>query len=280
MEVQWPAKLDLFGLGVSPVDYEDTVNHVARAAKAGEPAVVSCHAVHAVVTISRDKQLLSLANDFEIITPDGQPVRWALNLLHGARLRDRVYGPELMQRLLERAANDELAIYLYGGSESSLAKLENNIRNDFAGLKIAGTHSPPFRDLTDAEMNEVAERINASGADIVFIGLGCPKQDAFAAAQKHRIKGVQICVGAAFDFHAGTKPMAPRWMQASGLEWLYRLYCEPQRLLRRYFETNTLFLIYLFKALLLKILGVSPLDHSKNNDMPSKSCLKSNTRVI
>lgn len=278
MEVRWPAKFDLFGLGVSCVDYDQVEEHVAQAIHSQEKAVVSCHAVHAVVTISQDDQLREAANNFEIITPDGQPVRWALNMLYGTKLKDRVYGPELMSRLLDRAAEHGHSVFLYGGSPETLEKLADNIQQDRPDLEIAGTLSPPFRELSSEELEEVAQNINNSGADLVFIGLGCPKQDAFAATQKNHINAVQICVGAAFDFHAGTKPMAPKWMQANGLEWLYRLASEPKRLFRRYFETNSIFVWCLLKALVSKKLGYGAKPHENSSHIAPS--LKSNSRVV
>ncbi|MCM2375147.1 WecB/TagA/CpsF family glycosyltransferase [Aporhodopirellula aestuarii] len=213
-----------------------------------QAAIVSCHAVHAITTISGEECLRKQANDFAMITPDGQPVRWALNLLYKAKLKERVYGPELMQRVIKSAVENDLPIYLYGGTPDSLQQLETNLLANHPGLKIAGSESPPFRPLSEQEMIETAERINSSESRIVFIGLGCPKQDKFAAAQAHRIQAVQVCVGAAFDFHAGIKPMAPEWMQRYGLEWLFRLKCEPHRLWKRYLVTNSVFCMRLLVA--------------------------------
>ena len=243
--IEWPTKVDLFGIGVSPTNYQEAVEATINAANRGSAGVVSCHAVHAVVTASTDADLKDMVNTFEMITPDGQPVRWALNLLHRASLRDRVYGPELTLRLCERAATEGVSVYLYGGSPDVIEKLQVRLRQDFPGLQIAGYESPPFRALSPAEDAEMVERINASGAGLVFIGLGCPKQDVFAYEHRDKIRAVQICVGAAFDFHAGVKPMAPAWMQRNGLEWLYRLLREPGRLWRRYLVTNTIFVVML-----------------------------------
>lgn len=248
----WPEKHSLFGLLVSAVEYDQALECIVHAATHRNPAIVSCHAVHAVVTLSSDRELCEQANQFAMITPDGQPVRWALNSLYGTKLNDRVYGPELMWRISRACEEKELFVYLYGGSESTLAKLESNLRTAFPKLKIAGAKSPPYRELSEDELKTVADEINDSGAHIVFIGLGCPKQDKFAAAQAQRIQAVQICVGAAFDFHANSKPMAPAWMQRSGLEWLFRLACEPRRLFTRYLSTNTIFVFRFFKALIFK----------------------------
>jgi len=246
----WPIKRNLFGLNVSCVEYDEAVRCIIAAAKANRRAIISCHSVHAVISISQDDSLRGEANRFAMIAPDGQPVRWALNLLYKANLRERVYGPELMRRVLRQATVEELPIYLYGGTPDSLAKLEQNLIAEFAGLILAGSESPPFRTLTDDEMNEAAQRINRSGASLLFIGLGCPKQDRFAANQAARINPVQLCVGAAFDFHARVKPMAPNWMQNRGLEWMFRLWCEPRRLWKRYVVTNSQFCIRLLIAYL------------------------------
>jgi exopolysaccharide biosynthesis WecB/TagA/CpsF family protein len=241
-EIAWPATYDLFGVRVAATNYGEIVDTIAAAATARVPAVVSLHAVHAIIEATRDPVLLAKVNRFEAVLPDGQPVRWALNHLHGLKLTDRVYGPELTLHLCARAAEDGIPIYLYGSMPEVLERLQQNLQAMFPDLQIAGADSPPFRTLTPQEDADVVRRINESGAGIVFIGLGCPKQDHFAADHADRIGAVQVCVGAAFDFHAGTKPMAPQWMQRRGLEWLYRLTREPGRLWRRYLQTNSAFL--------------------------------------
>ena len=164
-----------------------------------------------------------------------------LNRLYGVGLRDRVYGPEMMGHVCRRAAEEGVSIYLYGSTTDVLAKLCENLKNRFPDLGIAGVESPPFRSLTAQEEDEMVGRLNGSGAGIIFVGLGCPKQDYFAARYRDRLHAVQLCVGAAFDFHAGTKATAPRWMQRRGLEWLFRLWQEPGRLWKRYLITNTVF---------------------------------------
>jgi len=248
--VIWPRKVDLLGVHVSPTDYDGAASAILQAAHRGDSATVSCHAVHAIVTSSCDATLRDQVNSFDMITPDGQPVRWALNLLHRAGVKDRVYGPELTVHLCRRAAEEGVSIYLYGGSPEVVEKLRSNLIKRHPGLQVAGYESPPFRALSPEEDQAVVDRINASGAGIVFIGLGCPKQDVFAYEHRGRIKAVQVCVGAAFDFHAGVKPMAPRWMQRRGVEWFYRLVKEPSRLWRRYLVTNTIFVAKLTAAIL------------------------------
>jgi N-acetylglucosaminyldiphosphoundecaprenol N-acetyl-beta-D-mannosaminyltransferase len=245
----WPRKLDLFGVGVTPTTYDDAVDLIVAAAERRESAIVACQAVHAVVTACQDPALRERVNSFELVAPDGQPVRWALNWLHGAGLTDRVYGPELMLRLCKEACRRGVSVYLYGGTHAVLDLLVRRLLADFPDLCISGAEAPPFRRLTAEEDEEAIARIDRSGAGIVFIGLGCPKQDHFAYEHRSRIHAVQVCVGAAFDFHAGVKPMAPRWMQQHGLEWLFRLASEPRRLAWRYLKTNTVFVWKLASAM-------------------------------
>ena len=246
--MHWPRKYDLFGVQVSATSYEEATQLILEAARNRIPAIVSAHAAHAVVTASNDPDLQTKVNRFHIITPDGQPVRWALNALHKTGLRDRVRGPELMLRACRAAAEQDVSIFLYGSSPEVLEPLVGNLKQWFPGLRIAGSYSPPFRPLTADEEAEVAQRINDSRAGIVFIGLGYPKQDHFAHDMHDRLRGVLVCVGAAFDFHAGKKATAPLWMQHVGLEWLHRLCCEPKRLWRRYLETNSAFVAKFFRA--------------------------------
>lgn len=233
---------DLFGVRVSAATCEQACDAILCAAARREPAIVSAFAVHALVEASATCETAERVNRFAIVTPDGQPVRWALNWLHGTRLKQTLQGYELMWRLCQRAADEGVSIYLYGSSTDTLARLVANLRHAFPNLEIAGVESPPFRALSPEEDDEMVERVNASGAGLVFIGLGCPKQDHFAAAHADRIQAVQLCVGAAFDFLAGTKPPAPEWMQRHGLAWVFRLYQEPKRLWKRYLLTNTIFL--------------------------------------
>jgi exopolysaccharide biosynthesis WecB/TagA/CpsF family protein len=230
------------GVAVSATNYQEAVDRLFEAAHHDIPAIASFHAAHAVVCASTDKELQQRVNSFNIVAPDGQPVRWALNMLYDTAMQERVYGPETMRRVCERAAVEGTPIYLYGGANQEvLDKLIAELELRFPGIVIAGAESPPFRPLTPAEDGAVVERINASGAKFVFIGLGSPKQEHFAYEHRESIRGVQLCVGAAFDFHAKTKKMAPAWMQRNGLEWLFRACSEPRRLGKRYLTTNSIF---------------------------------------
>ena len=243
MVLELPPKYDLIGIGVSATNYTETVETIVQSIREELSLIVTALPVHGVVTASQDPILKSKINSFDIIAPDGQPVRWAMNILYETRLNDRVYGPELMLRLCRRAAREQIGIYLYGSYSHVVDKLRNNLIRMFPNLLILGSESPPFRPLNSEEDRDVVARINESGARIVFLGLGCPLQDNFAFDHKNRIKAAQICVGAAFDFHSGNKKMAPKWMQRNGLEWLYRFRQEPKRLWRRYVYFNSAFLV-------------------------------------
>ncbi|AMV32002.1 Putative N-acetylmannosaminyltransferase [Pirellula sp. SH-Sr6A] len=244
VHLAWPRRFPVLNIHVSATTYAELTEVILQAALNRQSAIVSCHSVHAVVTASVSRDLCQKVNSFDAVTPDGQPVRWSLRWLHGIRLQDRVYGPELTLRVCEEAARKKVGIYLYGGTFEVLEKLTHKLQTRYPGLVVHG-EAPPFRALTEQEDRAVVERIEKSGAGIVFIGLGCPKQDEFAFAHRSSIHAVQICVGAAFDFHAGVKKMAPPWMQRNGLEWLFRLCQEPRRLWWRYLSANTSFLYLL-----------------------------------
>ena len=247
----WPHKLDLFGVGVTPTCYDEAVDCILRAAREGRGGVVDLMSAHGLVMAARDASFRRRINTFDLVAPDGQPVRWALNLFHHTGLADRCYGPQLMLRVCEAAARKGVGVYLYGSTPDVVDALVANLTQHYAGLRVVGAESPPFRPLTADEDRDVTARINASGAGVLFLGTGCPKQELFAHDHRQTIKAVQVCVGAAFDFHAGRKRMAPPWMQRRGLEWLYRLGQEPSRLWRRYLVTNTMFSLLVGRRLLL-----------------------------
>ena len=242
----WPYKKALLGVKVSVTTYNDAVEIVIQAAKARKSACMSHLAVHGIVEGTRDIRFRNMLNDFDIIAPDGQPVRLAMNLLYNTGLPDRCYGPEFMIRLCERAASEGIGVYLYGSYNNVIEALRDNLIKHYPGLNIAGLEPSVFRPLTESEDDDLVQRINKSGAVIVFLGLGCPLQEKFAYEHRDKIKAVQICVGAAFDFHSGNKKMAPSWMQRYALEWLFRLLQEPRRLWKRYLVTNAVFLSNLF----------------------------------
>jgi exopolysaccharide biosynthesis WecB/TagA/CpsF family protein len=241
--VEWPQKHDVLGVNVSATTYAEVAETVIAAARAAIPAIVDFSPVDIIVQASRSAAFRARINSFHLICPDGQPVRWFLNYFHKARLRDRVCGTTAMLRVCEVAAQTGVSVYLYGSTPCTLACLKQTLLTRFPNLLVAGVESPPFRPLTEDEDDCVVRRINASGAGVVFIGIGSPKQEHFAWEHRNRINAVQLCVGAAFDFIAGTKKRAPEWMQRVGLEWLFRLCQEPRRLWNRYLSTNSRFLL-------------------------------------
>ncbi len=239
----WPIKRNLLGIPVSSTKYREATTCILGAATRGTSALVTALAVHGLVLASEDQALGDMLRRFDLVAPDGQPLRIALNYLYGCNMRDRVYGPQLMIEICRAAAEHGLGIYLYGSTRDTLDRLDARLRSKFPRLAIVGRHPSVFRPLTPSEDEKLVERINSSGATVLFVGLGCPIQETFAYEHRTTIKAVQICVGAAFDFHAGTKRMAPAWMQDYALEWLFRLSQEPRRLFRRYAVTNTKFLV-------------------------------------
>jgi exopolysaccharide biosynthesis WecB/TagA/CpsF family protein len=232
-------------VAVSVVDYERAVSYVMHRARLRAGTAVSALAVHGLMTGVLDPRHRQRLNGFDMLTPDGQPVRWALNLLGRAALEERVYGPELMERLCAAAQESGARIYLFGSTEKVVATLEKELVTRFPGLAIVGAQPHRFREATQQEDADDVERINRSGANIVFVGLGCPRQEVWAHEHRDRVHAVLVCVGAAFDFLAGLKRQAPKCMQRRGLEWLFRLATEPRRLWRRYLLLNPVFLILL-----------------------------------
>lgn len=207
-----------------------------------ESRMVSICNVHSVVTARHDTAFAAALAASDLATPDGAPVAWMLRR-RGFAGQPRVNGPDLTEKLCARAAGNGLTVYFYGSTAPTLERLMDALNRRFPGLRVAGAHAPPFRALSAEEDAEDIERINRSGAHIIFVGLGCPKQEQWMADHRGRVAGVMIGVGAAFDYHAGTLARAPLWMQRNGLEWLHRLASEPRRLWRRYLVTNTAFVL-------------------------------------
>ncbi|WP_323757931.1 WecB/TagA/CpsF family glycosyltransferase [Roseivirga sp.] len=208
---------------------------------------VSALAVHGLMTSITNSELGQVINNIDLIVPDGQPVRWALNSFYKLGMQDRVYGPELTLWVLKKANEKALKVYLYGSTEHTLSKFQEFIERDYPDVDICGVHIDRFREATTEEDLEDIEKINSSGANIVLVGRGCPRQEFWVAHHKGKVNAAMMAVGAAFDFHAGTVKQAPSWMQKNGLEWLYRLAQEPKRLAKRYFITNSHFILKFIK---------------------------------
>jgi N-acetylglucosaminyldiphosphoundecaprenol N-acetyl-beta-D-mannosaminyltransferase len=247
-------KHEILGVFVDTVDYEAAVKRVQQAAEAKRALGVAALAVHGVMTGVLDSAHRYRLNQLDLIVPDGQPVRWALNLLYGARLPDRVYGPTLMLKVCAMAAARMLPIFLYGSRPEVLRALSDRLLEQFPDLQIAGTCPSMFRRITPDECLAMTKRIRDSGAAITFVGLGCPRQEVWIYEHLTDIDMPMLAVGAAFDFHAGLLPQAPPHLQGLGLEWLYRLVQEPRRLWRRYLLLNPSYLTLLG----LWVLGLRP----------------------
>lgn len=233
---------NILGVGVCAVDYEQAVDTIAQAARESRPLGVSALAVHGVMTGVSDPEHRHRLNELELVVPDGQPVRWAMKWLHGVRLADRVYGPELTLRTCERAAADGLPIFLFGGTAEVQDALVANLETKYPGIRIAGRRVSKFRTLSPQERDELVAEIRESGAQITLVGIGCPRQEVWAYEFKDALSMPVLAVGAAFNFHAGLLPQAPKWLQDRGLEWAYRLTKEPRRLWRRYLYLNPYYL--------------------------------------
>jgi N-acetylglucosaminyldiphosphoundecaprenol N-acetyl-beta-D-mannosaminyltransferase len=242
-------KKNVVGVMVDAVDYEAALARILKAACEHRSYSVSALAVHGVMTgVQSDSHKFRL-NSFDLLVPDGQPVRWALNWLHGVDLSDRVYGPKLTLLALQMAADRALPVYFYGSTASVIENLVPNVRQLYPALVVAGAEASRFRSLDEEERLALAQRIRASGAATLFVGLGCPRQEIFAFEMKRLLPMPVLAVGAAFPFIAGELPQAPEGMQRVGLEWLYRFWREPRRLWRRYLFLNPHFVFLLTRQL-------------------------------
>lgn len=227
---------------VNATSYGDACDRIQRWVDLRRSCYVVAANVHGVMTAHWDARYQRVLDQAALVTPDGMPLVMGLRLL-GVPDQGRVYGPDLMLAWCQRAAQLGWPIYLYGSTDPRLEQMVVYLQAQFPGLSIAGTHAPPFRPQTAAEALADAERINQSGARVVFVGLGCPKQEQWMYRQQGQVKAVMVGVGAAFSFFSGEVSQAPRWMMALGLEWLYRLSQEPRRLWKRYLINNPMFLL-------------------------------------
>lgn len=234
----------ILGTRIDLTSYDHACDRIKTWVETGEFGYVIPANVHVVMSGVWRPQFQAIVNGAKLITPDGMPLVWALRLL-GHETPERVYGPDLMLALCEKVADWGWPIYLYGSDPQVMEKLKINLLNQFPHLAIAGSHCPPFRPLSAQEYAADGDRMMASGAKIIFVSLGCPKQEEWMAMQQERVKGIMLGVGAAFNFHSGDVRQAPRWMMALGLEWVFRLSQEPRRLAGRYLINNPVF-IFLF----------------------------------
>jgi N-acetylglucosaminyldiphosphoundecaprenol N-acetyl-beta-D-mannosaminyltransferase len=222
--------------------YKEFINEVFALVRYKVPSYVCFANVHMVVEGHRSHEFQKIINDAAIVAPDGRPI--SLFLKHFEQMhQDRVCGMDLLPDLLRRAELYGKSVYFYGSTDELLQTIVEKASREFPALTIAGTYSPPFREMTDAENEEAIERIKKSNADLVFVSLGCPKQEKWMHANKDKIGACLLGLGQAFKTYAGVEKRLPKWMRNLSLEWLYRLYLEPGRLWKRYFFTNTYFLV-------------------------------------
>jgi exopolysaccharide biosynthesis WecB/TagA/CpsF family protein len=235
----------VYGVHFCATNYVEATEKIISNAISHTSYTVSALAVHGLIEAVRDNEFKGIINGIDLVVPDGQPIRWVLNSFYNLHLKDRVSGPDLTLYVLDKANKNKLSLFLYGSTKDTLERFRSFIKRNYPDVGICGVHVDRFREATVAEDKEDVEKINRSGAHIVLVGRGCPRQEKWVANHKNKVHAVMMAIGAAFDFHAGTVKRAPKWMQNSGLEWLYRMIQEPGRMWKRNLDTFPLF-IYLF----------------------------------
>lgn len=246
----------ILGMRVDATSYEHATGCIVRWASTRESRYVCVSTVHMAMESHDSEEYRRMLNGADLVTPDGMPMVWSLRLL-GHKGQRRVYGPDLTVDVLDFAAREGVPVGFFGGRPEVLERLLAAVERRFPGLRVVFAESPPFRPPTDEERLATIETINRSGVCILFVGLGCPKQERWMAEHRGRVAAVMLGVGAAFDFLAGTTPQAPRWAMGAGLEWLFRLMTEPRRLWKRYLKNNPRFVVlFLMQWLRLIISGV------------------------
>ena len=244
-----PVRANVLGIGISALNLDSAVGVVVKVLQEKRKGYVCVSGVHGVSEAQSDPSFRAILNEAFLNTPDGMPMVWA-GRLQGFRDMGRVYGPDLMLRLCEISPARGFSHFFYGGAPGVAEELANRLTQRFPGLRIGGTYTPPFRPLTSDEEVELEHLVAKARPDMFWVGLSTPKQERFMAAHWQKLDATLFFgVGAAFDFHAGRVRQAPRWMQRGGLEWLFRLACEPRRLWKRYLRNNPLFICrYLAQA--------------------------------
>lgn len=241
-------KIKLLHSFVSKGSYQEFVEAILKLARQRISSYVCVANVHMFIEAYRDKSFRSILDNADIVTPDGMPLAVSLKLLDGIK-QDRVAGMDLMPSLMAQAEKESLSVFFYGSTPEVLNAIEEKVRKEFPALCLAGFISPPFRALTNSESEDIINRINTSGANMVFVALGCPKQERWMAENRGKIHACMLGLGGAFPVYAGVQKRAPVWMQKSSLEWMYRLMQEPGRLWKRYTVTNGLYILLVMKRL-------------------------------
>ena len=246
----------LISISISNCKYEEFINSIISLGESKTSSYLCVANVHMLVEAYFDSSFASVVNNADLITPDGLPLAKAINSLYGLK-QERVAGMDLLPDLLSVAEQKGLGVYFYGGSQQMLDNTNDYVNAEYPGLKLSGLYSPPFRELSVEEEASIVERINSSGASIVFVVLGCPKQEKWMNKMKGKVNAVMIGIGGALPVLVGMQKRAPLWMQKNSLEWFFRLCQEPKRLFKRYFITNTVFISLYSKALLTKFFNRS-----------------------
>ena len=239
----------VINIKINETSYADATSKIRLWAQNRESRAVYATSVHGTMEAHDTPEFREILNRADLITPDGMPIVWMLRM-KGVRNQQRVYGPTLMLHVLEMAAKEGISVGFYGGELVILESLVTRMMAIFPSLQVDYAFSPPFRPLGEEETIQIRNEIIRSGVQILFVGLGCPRQEKWIDSQRGSIPAVMIGVGAAFDFHAGVKPQAPTWMQKTGLEWFFRLLSEPRRLWKRYFYIVPRFILIAFADIL------------------------------
>ena len=236
-----PGRYNVTGVGVSRVNLDIATKAIFAAAAAKHKGYVCASDAHVIWHAHRDPAFRDLLNGSFLTTPDGMPLVW-MGKTQGCKEVDRTYGPDLMFKVMDEGREHGISHYLYGGKEGVVETLKQKLEEKLPGLKIVGKYTPPFRPLNEEEYGELQAELAEKKPDLMWVGIGCPKQERFCAENIDKLDvTVMFAVGAAFDFHSGTVDQAPGWMQRSGMEWFYRLCKEPKRLWKRYLQSNPLF---------------------------------------
>lgn len=245
------SEVRILGVRVDPTSYAAATAQVEVWTRETESRYVCAANVHMIMEAYDSSSFKEIVNAADLVTPDGMPLVWSLRRL-GHPEQERVYGPDLTLHLLNMAAKQKIPVGFYGGSADTLQRLMDFLKEKYPSLDVRYFYDPPFRALTAQEDETIIHSVNASGCRLLFVGLGCPKQERWMAEHRSKIQAVMIGVGAAFDFFSGVKRQAPAWMQRLGLEWLFRLIQEPKRLWRRYLYHNPRFAILILRQIILQ----------------------------
>lgn len=252
-------RINVLGVGVSVLNLDSAVALIADAVKKKTKGYICVTGVHGISEAQNDPSFKKILNRSFLCTPDGMPLVW-IGKIHGHKEMTRVYGPDLMKKVCKWSRTDSCVHFLYGGQPGVAEALKKRLETDFPGIKIGGTFTPPFRPLSPDEEKEIVGLIDTIKPDIIWVGLSTPKQERFMSEYIDKLNTtLMIGVGAAFDFLTGRVKQAPRWIQRVGLEWFFRMCCEPKRLIPRYLKNNPLFIIRLF----LQATGIKkyPIEH-------------------